>query len=103
MRDHCEAIAGLWIELNPHCSVEGCEVDGGGTVHLRLWYRRENKMQPLEIILGNPPSQVLRTLRNALNEQARAKRLSKVSGGQIVKDSEMTGNSESGQVGRRDK
>lgn len=59
-------------------------MDEVGTVRLRLWYKRERKNQPLEIVLGNPASQVLKTLKNALNEEARATRLSLVTGSSRV-------------------
>jgi len=101
MKDYCIAISDLWLMLNPHCTVEGCEVDGAGTVRLRLWYRRNSKQQPLEIVLGNPPSQVLKNLRTALNEEARAKRLSLVDSRRVI--GEMPGNSKSGQVDGTDK
>lgn len=101
MKDYCRAISDLWLQLNPHCTVEGCEIDGAGTVRLRMWFRRNSKQQPLELILGNPPSQVLKTFRNALNEEARAKRLSLVTGSRVV--SEMPGSSIAGEKGERDK
>lgn len=101
MKNYCVAIADLWLMLNPHCTVEGCLIDETGTVSLRLWFSRNGKSQPLEIILGNPALQVLKTLKNALNEDARSKRLSKISARTII--GERTGNSMSGEKGAGDK
>jgi len=101
MKDYCKAISDLWLQLNPHCSVQGCHIDDAGTVRLGLWYSRDKKMQPLELVLGNPPSQVLKSLRNALNEEARARRLSLATGSRVI--GEMPGSSKSGQVDGTDK
>lgn len=80
----CLVISTLWIQLNPHCSVEGCEVDGAGTVHLWIWYSRGKKKQPLELVIGNPPRAVIRGLKKALGEMARADRLTNTHGAKIV-------------------
>jgi hypothetical protein len=97
---NCDVISLLWVELNPHCSVHGCEIDAAGTVHIWLWYSRNKKQQPLELSIGNPPGTVIRGLRKALQESARAARL-EVHPGHVIND--VTGNSTVGQVDGTDK
>jgi len=82
----CDVISMLWIELNPHCSVHGCEIDPVGTVHLWIWYNRNKKHQPLELTIGNPPGAVIRGLRKAILESARLKRLTEAHGAKVVDD-----------------
>lgn len=101
MKDYCKEISHCWLLLNPHMTVQGCTIDDAGTVRLGLWYSRNNRQQPLEMVMGNPASQVLKTLRNALNEEARAKRLMKATGSRVI--GEAAGNSKSGEKGERDK
>lgn len=85
MSRECEAIEALWIQLNPHAQVHGCEIDAAGTVHLFILYSRNKKQHPLELTLGNPARTVIRGLRAALNAEAREKRLS-AHGSKIIAD-----------------
>lgn len=101
MSRDCDAIAELWIQLNPHCAVHGCEIDPAGTVRIYIFYSRNKKQHPLELCLGNPPKTVIRGLRNALNEDARSKRLSQATGSTVI--SEAPGNSIAGEKDGRDK
>lgn len=96
--DACRAIEELWIQLNPACRVHGCEIDAAGTVHIWILYSRNRQQQPLELVLGNPPRTVIRTLRNAIDVAARARRLSSVKGSTII--SGETGNSATGKKER---
>lgn len=97
----CDVISQLWIQLNPHCQVHGCEVDAAGTVRIYILYSRNKNQHPLELALGNPPRTVIRGLRNALNEEARAKRLSQATGSRVI--GEADGNRQPGEMGERDK
>jgi len=99
--NECSAIEELWVKLNPHCQVHGCFIDPAGTVHIYILYSRNKKQHPLDLCLGNPPRTVIRGLRNALNEEARAKRLSLATGSSVI--SEAGGNSIAGEKGERDK
>lgn len=102
MSDHnCEVLATLWVELNPHAQVHGCEIDAAGTVHLWIWYTRNHHQQPLELVLGNPPSAVIRAMKRAIKESGRTGRLRTAQNSTIK--SELPGNSTQGQVGGRDK
>jgi hypothetical protein len=86
MNDYCRSIEELWVALNPHAQIHGCEVDPAGTVHIYVLYSRNKKQHPLELTLGNPPRTVIRGLRQALNAETRSKRLSAVSGAKIVEE-----------------
>ena len=86
----CDVISQLWIQLNPHAQVHGCEVDSGGTVHIWILYLRAGQQNPLELVLGNPASTVIRGLRKAANEAARQKRLT-VSGSRLIQDDKPAG------------
>jgi hypothetical protein len=97
----CDVISELWISLNPHCQVHGCEIDAAGTVRIYILYSRNKKQHPLELALGNPPRTVIRGLKNALNEEARSKRLSLATGSRVI--GEAAGNSSAGEKGERDK
>lgn len=101
MSRDCTVISELWVALNTHCQVHGCEIDPAGTVHIYILYSRNKKQHPLELCLGNPPRTVIRGLRQALNEEARAKRLSQATGSTVI--SEAPGNSIAGEMGERDK
>jgi len=103
MNRDCDLIATLWIQLNPHCTVQGCEIDPAGSVHLWIWYNRNLKHQPLELNIGNPASVVIRGLKKAVNEEGRAKRLEAATGSRVVPSGEMPGNSILPGVGERDK
>ena len=67
----CERIAELWQRLNPHTTVEGCISDATGKVTIFVWYWRfngaknERELIPLALVLGRPPSAVIRALENA--------------------------------------
>lgn len=101
MNRDCQVIEELWAELNPACQIHGCEIDGAGTVHIWILYSRNHQQQPLELVLGNPPRMVIRGLKNAIEVEARARRLSSVKGSTVI--SGETGNSAAGIVGERDK
>jgi hypothetical protein len=101
VNEDCRAIEELWIKLNPHCQVHGCEVDAAGTVRIYILYSRNKKQHPLELCLGNPPRTVIRGLRQAITEEARAKRLSQATGFSVI--SEAGGISIAGEKGERDK
>lgn len=101
--NECRVIEELWIQLNPHCSIEGCEIDPAGSVLLWLWYNRNSQKQPLELNIGNPPRTVIRGLKNAIAAESRARRLLAPSGKTVIKDSEAGGNRQTGEVGERDK
>jgi len=87
--NECAEIAALWITLNPHVAVHGCEINPAGSVIIYVLYNRNYKMHPLEINIGNPAKTVLRGLRNAVNAAGRTSRLSSVSGSQIVDDRDL--------------
>lgn len=100
--NECDVIANLWIALNPHCQVHGCEIDPAGSVHIYVLYWRELKWQPLQLTLGNPPKTVIRGLRQAVTAAARERRLSS-SRSQLVPQGEAVGISIAGEEGERDK
>lgn len=103
MDRECEEIANLWIRLNPHCQIHGCEIDPAGSVIIRVLYRRQGSWQPLELNIGNPPKAVIRCLKKAIVEIGRAKRLTGITQSSIVQDSETGGNREHGGIEGRDK
>lgn len=84
--NECDEIARLWVMLNPHVQVHGCEIDPAGSVLLYVLYSRNKMMHPLELNIGNPPKAVMRGLRNAVNAAARTKRLVSVTGSRMVMD-----------------
>lgn len=100
--NECDVIANLWLQLNPHAQVHGCQVDTSGSVFIYILYSRNKKQHPLELCIGNPPKAVIRGLRLAINAEARTKRLT-ASGSRRIDDSEMPGNSIAGEMGERDK
>lgn len=93
MKHLCDAITELWVDLNPTCSVHGCEIDPAGTVTLFIWYGRSKQetgsrqVIPLELCIGNPPNAVIRSLQNALRMKQAGSRLSaRVTGKTIIDD-----------------
>lgn len=85
MNRDCQVIEELWLALNPHAQIHGCQIDDAGTVTIFILYSRESRQHPLELTLGNPAKTVIRGLRQAVNAQAREKRLT-VSGSRIIED-----------------
>lgn len=107
MKNQCDAITELWIELNPQCSVHGCEIDPAGTVTLFVWYSRlqpgsSRQQLPLQLCIGNPPNTVIRSLHNALRMKAAGSRLSRVTGKTII-DDELPGISNTRRIEPKDK
>lgn len=86
----CDIIARLWVDLNPHASIHGCEIDPAGSVQIYILYTRSDgrkkQTHPLELCLGNPAKAVIRSLRAAVRAKTRADRLTAVSGRQVIED-----------------
>lgn len=102
-RHDCDAITELWIQLNPHVAVHGCEVDPSGSVFIYVLYSRNKKQHPLELNIGNPASAVIRALKKAVQAQGRQSRLIARPDSQIRSSGETRGNSTPGEVDGRDK